>query len=82
MVKFESLNELTLKITCDGQGEVFTKAGAFIGGESFGGKNYQFEKVLLGPQGNPVAAALGQLARRFTVNEGKKLRAKCNLLRK
>lgn len=67
MVKFETVNELTLKITCQGGGDqVFTKAGAFISGECYGRKNYQFEKVLLGPQGNPLAAALGQVARRFT----------------
>ena len=66
MVKFETLNELTLKVTTDGNSTIFTKAGAFIGGESIGGKNYQFEKVLLGPQGNPLAAIAGQLARRFT----------------
>lgn len=67
MLKLETLNELTLKVTCQGGGDVlFTKAGAFIGGECYGGKNYQFEKVLLGPQGNPLQAALGQLGRRFT----------------
>ena len=66
MVKFETTNELTLKITTQGQSIVFTKAGAFIGGECYGAKNYQFEKVLLGPQGNPLQAALGQLGRRFT----------------
>lgn len=68
MVKFEVLNELCLKVTSDGNGRdvIFTKAGAFIGGECYGNKNYQFEKCLLGPQGNPLQAALGQLARRFT----------------
>lgn len=68
MIKFEVVNELCLKITSDGNGRdvVFTKAGAFIGGECMGNKNYQFEKCLLGPQGNPLAAALGQIARRFT----------------
>lgn len=66
MVKFETVNELTLKITCQGGGVVFTKAGAFIGGENYGQKNYQFEKVLLGPQGNPLQALVGQLGRRFT----------------
>ena len=66
MVKFETTNELTLKITTQGQSIVFTKAGAFIGGECYGAKNYAFEKVLLGPQGNPLQAALGQLGRRFT----------------
>ena len=68
MIKLETVNELTLKVTSDGmsQDELFTKAGAFIGGECFGPKNYQFEKMLLGPQGNPLQAALGQLTRRFT----------------
>ena len=52
MVKFEVVNELSLKITTDQQGGVvYTKAGAFIGGRSYGGKNYQFEKMLLGPGG-------------------------------
>lgn len=67
MLKLETINELTLKVTCQGGGDVlFTKAGAFISGECFGPKNYKFEKVLLGPQGNPLQAALGQLGRRFT----------------
>ena len=67
MLKLETVNELTLKVTSQGGGDVlFTKAGAFIGGECYGAKNYQFEKVLLGPQGNPLQAALGQLGRRFT----------------
>lgn len=68
MLKLETVNELTLKVTSDGSGQdvLFTKAGAFISGECYGQKNYQFEKVLLGPQGNPLQAALGQLTRRFT----------------
>lgn len=67
MLKLETVNELTLKVTCQGGGDVlFTKAGAFIAGENYGGKNYAFEKLLLGPQGNPLQAALGQLTRRFT----------------
>lgn len=66
MIKFETLNELTLKITTQGSSTVFTKAGAFIGGECYGSKNYKFDKVLLGPQGNPLQAAIGQIARRFT----------------
>lgn len=67
MLKLETVNELTLKVTSQGGGDVlFTKAGSFICGECYGGKNYQFEKVLLGPQGNPLQAALGQLGRRFT----------------
>ena len=66
MIKFETVNELTLKITSQGGGVVFTKAGAFIGGENYGQKNYSFEKILLGPQGNPLQALVGQIGRRFT----------------
>ena len=67
MIKLETVNELTLKVTSQGGGDVlYTKAGSFICGECYGAKNYQFEKVLLGPQGNPLQAALGQLGRRFT----------------
>lgn len=67
MIKLETVNELTLKVTCQGGGDVlFTKAGAFIAGECYGAKNYKFSKLLLGPQGNPLQAALGQLGRRFT----------------
>lgn len=65
-MKFEVVNELTLKVEAN-QGDVlFSKAGAWIAGESFGGKTWKMEKVLLGPQGNPLQAALGQLGRRFT----------------
>lgn len=69
MVKFETLNELCLKVTNQGGGDfIYTKAGAFIGGECFGGKNYTFTKVMLGPQENQNIgqALLGQLARRMT----------------
>ena len=68
MVKFETVNELSLRVTSDGNSEdvIFSKAGAFICGECYGQKNYQFEKVLLGPSGNPLQAAMGQLTRRFT----------------
>lgn len=67
MVKFETLNELTLKVTCQGAGDyIFTKAGAFIAGECYGQKNYKFEKCLLGPQGNIAQAALGFVVRKFT----------------
>lgn len=65
-MEFKQMNELSLEIRMRAGEKVFTKAGAFIGGTSIGGKNYQFEKVLLGPQGNPVAAIAGQLIRRFT----------------
>lgn len=66
MIKFETLNELALKVTCDSPCEIFTKTGAFITGRSFNGKNYKFEKRLLGPEGNPVQAAMHQVLRRFT----------------
>ena len=58
MLTFETINELTLKVTCTGNDVLFTKAGAFIAGENAGGKNYRFEKVLFGPQSN-----LGQAGR-------------------
>lgn len=65
-MKFEVVNELTLQVHASPNEHFFTKAGAYIGGVSIPDKNYQFEKVLLGPQGNPMAAAVGQLARRLT----------------
>ena len=65
MITFETLNELTLKVTCQGNDVIFAKAGAFIGGES-PSKNYRFEKVLLGPQGSLGRAALGHIVRRVT----------------
>ena len=40
MIRFETVNELALKVTCQGGGVLYTKAGAFIAGESAGGKNY------------------------------------------
>ncbi len=66
MLTFETVNELTLKVTSTGNDVLFTKAGSFIAGESSGGKNYKFEKILLGPQGNFAQAALGSLIRRAT----------------
>lgn len=77
MVKFEVVNELALKVTA-GPGDVFfTKAGAFVGGQNMGPKNYQFEKVLLGPQGNPLQAMMGQLARRITGENLPLTKVKC-----
>ena len=52
MLTFETINELTLKVTCSGNDVLFAKAGAFIAGSNAGAKNYKFEKVLLGPQNN------------------------------
>ncbi len=66
MLSFETLNELTLKVTCTGSDVLFAKAGAFIAGDNEGPKNYRFEKVLLGPQNNIGQALFGQIARRVT----------------
>lgn len=77
MVKFETLNELTLKVTADSGDMFFTKAGAFIGGENYGNKNYQFAKRLLGPQGNPLQAALGLVSRKFTGENLPLMEVKC-----
>jgi uncharacterized protein (AIM24 family) len=67
MVTFETLNELCLRITCRGGNDyVFTKAGAFIGGECYGAKNYKFTKVMLGPEASAGRALLNQLVRRVS----------------
>lgn len=66
MLTFETVNELTLKVTCSGSDVLITKAGSFIAGENTGGKNYKFEKLLLGPQQNVGQALLGSLVRRVT----------------
>lgn len=68
MLKLETLNELTLKVTCDGNGSdiLHTKTGSWIGGENYGQMAFRFDKELLGPGGNPLQAAMGQVFRRFT----------------
>lgn len=66
MLTFETINELTLKVTCSGSDVLIAKAGSFIAGDSAGGKNYKFEKLLLGPQNNFAQAAFGSLIRRVT----------------
>ena len=66
MLTFETINELTLKVTCQGGDILYTKAGAFIAGENMGQKNYTFEKSLLGPGQNMGQALLGSLVRRVT----------------
>ena len=66
MLSFKTINELTLQVTCTGSDILYTKAGAFIAGDSPSGKNYRFEKVLLGPQNSLAQAALGSLIRRVT----------------
>ena len=66
MLTFETVNELTLKVTCTGNDILFTKAGAYIAGDCAGNTNYRFEKVLFGPQNNLAQAVFGSLARRVT----------------
>ena len=66
MLTFETVNELSLRVTCRGNDVLYTRTGAFIAGENDGPKNYRFEKLLLGPQQGLAAAALGSLVRRVT----------------
>lgn len=66
MLRFETVNELMLKVTCTGRDVLFTKAGAFIAGENAGAKNYRFDKVLFGPQNSLGQAVFGSLVRRVT----------------
>ena len=62
MFNLVTVNELTCKAVCtDGRGELYTKAGAMI---EYQGQ-CKFEKVLLGPSGNPVGAFMGQIGRRL-----------------
>lgn len=65
MLTFETLNELTLKVTCTGRDVLFTKVGSFIAGDS-PTKNYRFEKLLLGPEGGIGRALMGSIMRRVT----------------
>ncbi len=63
MYQLSTLNELSLlAVNHQGGGQLFTKAGAMIGYKG----NCKFEKVLLGPEGSPVSAALRQIGRRLT----------------
>ena len=56
-------NELYLEAISDqNQASLFTKAGAWVGGSG----PVKFDKVLLGPEGNPMQAALKQIGRRLT----------------
>lgn len=68
MLKLETVNELTLKVSCvDGQGILHTKKGAWIGGEYYGNNApFQFEKELFGPGNNMVQSIGRHLMRRFT----------------
>ena len=38
MLTFETVNELSLKVTCSGSDTLFVKAGAFIAGDNPGNK--------------------------------------------
>lgn len=63
MLKFETLNELSLKVTSlDGQGCIHSKAGAWVAGYG----QYTFSKEILGPGGNMVQALVGQIGRKLT----------------
>ena len=64
MITFETVNELSLRVTCKGNDILFAKAGAYIAGNCMGGKNFKFEKVLLGPQQSIAQAALRKYAKR------------------
>lgn len=66
MLKLETVNELTLRVTGDAGDVIFTKAGAFISGECYGNKNFKFEKVLIDVTGNPLTGMMRQLSRRIT----------------
>ena len=45
MLTFETVNELSLKVTCSGSDTLFVKAGAFIAGDNPGNKNYRSGNV-------------------------------------
>lgn len=63
MFQLDTVNELYCRCTSfDGQGKVFTKVGSMAG---FRG-DAKFKKLLLGPEGNPLQAVVGQLGRRVT----------------
>lgn len=40
MIRFETVNELALKVTCQGGGVLYTKAGAFIAGRALAEELY------------------------------------------
>ena len=66
MLKFETVNELTLKVTCRGNDELIVKTGTFVCGENSGYKNYKFEKLLLGPQQDIGQALFSSFKRHVT----------------
>ncbi len=62
MAVFETVNELTLKVTFDNGERVHSKAGAMIGFQG----DLNFDKELLGPGRSAGNAILNQLTRRLT----------------
>ena len=42
MLTFETVNELSLRVTCRGNDVLYTRTGAFIAGENDGPKDYRF----------------------------------------
>ena len=62
MAHFETVNELTLKVTFNNGERIHSKAGAMIGFQG----NLNFDKELLGPGRTAGNAFVNQLTRRLT----------------
>lgn len=62
MAVFETVNELTLKVTFNDRERIHSKAGAMIGFQG----SLLFDKELLGPGRTPGGALMGQITRRLT----------------
>ena len=62
MAIFETVNELTLRVTFDNSQRVHAKAGAMIGFQG----SMTFDKELLGPGSSSGNAFMGQITRRLT----------------
>ena len=62
MAYFETVNELTLKVTFDNSERIHSKVGAMIGFQG----SLNFDKELLGPGSSAGNAFLGQITRRLT----------------
>ena len=62
MAYFETVNELTLKVTFNNGERIHSKAGAMIGFQG----DLNFDKELLGPGRTAGNALVNQLARRLT----------------
>lgn len=66
MLRFEKSGTQTLKIICEDIGTVYCKHGAFIGGEALGGKNFDFEDVLVGSDKKLSEGILKNIGRKLT----------------